>query len=169
MISLCIISGFYGFSLGLYRAFGNRVNLMYSVHNYTLLVLDAIFVIASICTYSYFYRLVKRIKQSSPRRLATKNSKFIIPFLIVLSYLLFNVTSTILFQVWRHIRPLGPAEPSYLLTMARVLTLLGFTCDSILHIFSQRRIRVKLRGLLTTKSKENSAKCQELRTNDITE
>ena len=157
LASIWIISAIYGVAAGIYRLRVNGINAMYTIHNYASFVLDIIFVLTAVSVYVYFYIKVRNFQQnclvvgphlaneSTSNRFSVRNAKFIIPFLIVVSYLLFNVSATILFKVWSYgDRVHTRKKRSYMLLVIRIMYNLGFICDSILYIFLQKKIRAAI-------------------------
>ena len=144
------------FSCGLYGLFPAVLvgtsflsrNEMYSINNYVTLVLDLIFTVAAISIYIYLYHIVKRMRKRDIS-LGVKGAQictfanFIIPSLMVASYLIFNVSSTILWQVWqsrmRSMNKCSQCQSIYLLAYS--LGLIGFLIDGILYIFLQKNVR----------------------------
>ena len=90
----------------------------------TILILDVFIFTAAITTYLYLYVTVQRIhkkstvnKRSSDLR-TIRLSKFRVPFLVLLTFVMFNITSTILLTVSSYI--IGSGD----------LTILLISCDT---------------------------------------
>ena len=137
---------------------------------YTGLTLDAIIVVLSIGTYVYFYIKVRaavksdaekpRAKQKRPESECDKTTKstteapkisptlngrsykrkFLLPFLVVITYILFNISSMIAFQV-RSINGRSEPHDRVLAQVGSVLMLVGYINDAVLYIFVQKNIR----------------------------
>ena len=148
------ISGLYGLIPGLLVTINrDYYHLVYYVHSYITLALDSIFTFSAIYTYGYFYCKFKATNRKdsnsrSARSLggSARNFRFRIPFLIVATYLIFNVSSTIIFQDIQYLRKKHEGrniecDPCKFLTgIAYVLAVTGFLSDAILYIFMQRNI-----------------------------
>ena len=134
-----IASGLYGLITGILDGI-NKLHylLAYYISNYIVLVNDITFSVCAFITYGYFYLRIRAAKGKS------KISKFNfrIPFLMVATYLIFNVPSTIIFQVYTHRKE---ENKIYLLTVAYFLFILGFLSDSLLYIFMQRKVQLMIR------------------------
>ena len=78
-------------------------------YNYFTLVVDATITVVAVGTYLCFYSkvssIIKRTKSEEKQRNQgmdrKQNRKFLIPFLMIATYLVFNVSSTVLFTVRR--------------------------------------------------------------------
>ena len=76
----------------------------FAVDNYISLVIDAIFLVTATYVYCYFYLKVKKITEHSrisehDRTTYNNIIKFVIPFLMVVTYVIFNITATILCEL----------------------------------------------------------------------
>ena len=129
------------------------VDQAYLIHNYILGIADAIFMILATSVYSYFYYKIRanNSKDSSQRKdkehKARCNSafNFRIPFVIVCTYLIFNVTSNVVFQLHRY-RMEGVSDGhctpySLLLNLGCLLRLSGYLSDAFVYIFMQKNIQ----------------------------
>ena len=100
-----------------------------------IVVADTLIVILSIVTYTYFFSRVTKFTQNHDQQNSTRTSliirKFKIPCLMVLTFIMFNVSGTVL-------RVCGIRD------IPHVLDLLGWCSDSCIYIFLQRRIRQRL-------------------------
>ena len=152
-------------------------NETWSIITFTGLTLDVIIVLSGFGTYIYFFmKVFKTVKSDVKRKDAIKKHKdsesgisdtnargvtgssqrpntrsyrrkFLVPILIVLTYILFNISAVIMYQVRLQG---GTADPhdNLLRKVAGILVLIGFMNDAILYIFVQRNIRNYLYNLL---------------------
>ena len=128
-------------------------------HNFVSMSLDIVITVVTISTYAYFLYKVRsmlRIDQNnnsnhsnSKNKSAKRHytSKFIIPFLILATYLVFNVTSSILF-VLRRLPGSWSSSSLLLLQVAWLIETMGFLSDALLYIFLQRHVRTLLASKL---------------------
>ena len=152
--SVWTVAGLYGLVVGIVVNIDNsHYYHAYSVHNYIVLVLDTVFTLSAICTYGYFFSKIRDINRKAANRSTGSNGKcsrkfnFKIPFSIIATFLIFNVTSTILFQTKIYLKgkysildeKCAPCQ--FLGDAAYLLIILGFLSDSILYIIMQRPIR----------------------------
>ena len=127
-------------------------NIQNKVNNHLSIVLDFVITISAMATFSYFYtRVIKVLKGS--HTLPEENPhvkqkhpalKFIIPFFMVASYLLFNVTATIFAYVAFHYGKHGLIYIDRYIKFTHVswmMTMIGYLCDAVLYIFLQKKVR----------------------------
>ena len=147
IILIWITSSVYGLSFGLFTVFGDTksgMNTSFYIHNYITVTIDAVFTICAIITYSYFYMKIRKIaiKDHSQRPNRTlkcgRNFNYKIPFLIVATYLAFNVTSTALFQL-RHYEHV-PETRDLLLNLAKFFQIAGSISDAFIYIGLQENV-----------------------------
>ena len=152
-----IISGIYGLAQGMIVRFGDPKTAFgkaFYVHNYILSGIDTIFTIAAAVTYSYFYCKIRSIRKEDKAQRKKENTKcnqrghcfnYKIPFVIISTYLTFNLTATVLFQVRRH--KLWDSEETsctsceLLLDLARFSQIAGALSDSIVYIVLQDSVK----------------------------
>ena len=122
----------------------------WTVHNFANVLLDSIIVVSGIGTYIYFYKKVRAIAKSTKavpndathvQTTSSYTHKFILPFLIVLTYIIFNISATIIYQIRLPMKSLGNRQQNLLKQFARILVITGFLSDSLLYIFVQKQIR----------------------------
>ena len=110
-----------------------------------LVAIDTGITFAAIGTYHYFYKKVRRIASNTakvaPLHMRRRNilSKFKVPGLMVLSYILFNVSGSIMRLVGMYQVPL-------------IFDMLGWGSDGVIYIFMQKRVRRTLLKLFWNKS-----------------
>ena len=74
-------------------------DIVWTIFDFVGLALDLVIVVSAFSTYVYFYAKVKAIRKSesnTEQMLSFVRKKFKIPCLMVLTYIVFNLTSTIL-------------------------------------------------------------------------
>ena len=77
----------------------------------------------------------------------TCHRKFLLPFLLVITYILFNISAVIIYQK-RSINGRSESHDKILDEVASVLLLVGFINDGTLYIFMQKQNRQFLKKLL---------------------
>ena len=130
-----------------------RIARCYYYHTYVLVFLDIIFAICAVITYSYFYYKIKvniskdcaqRGSKTHKTKRAT-NFNFRIPFVIVGTYLAFNITSSIVFQYrkykWRIVSEGHCASCLMLLDLTFYLQIGGYLCDAVVYIAMQKDVK----------------------------
>ena len=117
-------------------------------YNYVMLAIDTTITIVAVTTYLYFYSKVSSIvkrTRSQGKQIKDMNrnyrKKFLIPFLMVATYLAFNVISTVLFTVRRQSVTLDKHSNELLLDIGRIFVMVGFVSDAVLYIFLQKSVR----------------------------
>ena len=130
-----------------------RLGRSWYVHNYITVVLDVVFTVLSVATYSYFYFKIRsiRVKEAEQRSNGTRNAKcgrmfnYKIPFMIVGSYLVFNVTSTVLYQTLTYKRKNLGKECGTLCELlakfASFLQMSGYLSDAIFYTVMRKNVR----------------------------
>ena len=122
------------------------------------MVLDITILISFIATYIYFYITVRRLRgmeardtgqpAESGRNLLIK--KFKLPCYIVVTYICFNLTSTIMFTTARFAR--NAEHTKALKRFGQVPTIVGLTSDAFIYVFVNRNVRKLLCSLCTTRN-----------------
>lgn len=139
----------------------------WTIQNYISFPLDAIILLSAILTYIYFYMKVNAILQSlaavknlrSPQNMEDTQTttrlgmKFLLPFLIIFTYLLCNVTATALFIIRRNYY-LGTRHSSVLLQVAWTAEVIGFLSDAVLYVFLQRNVRLFITSLCSKQQQQ---------------
>ena len=130
----------------------------YYINNYLALAFDAVFTISALFTYGYFFLKIRKIHRKVSSNRSAENSEgsgrrfnFRIPFSIVATYIVFNVSSAVL-HLTNHYTKRAHAKrgvkctycPSLVIT-AYTLAVIGFLSDPILYIFMQRNVRLLIR------------------------
>ena len=158
-----IIAGIYGLLLGIighlrtpngYPIFHNKVN------NYVSMILDMTILFSGLITFCYLFTKVRRIvekdnaviKSNLDYKRKFPTLKFVIPLLMVLTYLIFNVSAAIISKMAFQCRKWGDVEIEnrkwhyyslyFLLThIGWILVVIGYLSDAFLYIFLLKRIR----------------------------
>ena len=110
---------------------------------YTFLVCDVAIAITASITYTYFYVVVNKVIQRERRYSFSgghaptqqKRSKFMVPFLMMGTYLVFNLTGTAMFMVMLHI------NSKILHNVSVSLIFTGYISDGFIYIFCQKEVR----------------------------
>ena len=158
--AIWVFGGIYGLIPRIVVATDKSLSIhIYYIHNYISLAFDSIVTITAVFTYGYFFQQIRKINRKDSNRGSTKNLarrmgrkfNFRIPFSIVATYLMFNVTSTILFQTKNYRKKeytrlgLECSSCPLLAGAAYFLVVIGFLSDSILYVFMQRNVRQMFR------------------------
>ena len=106
---------------------------------------DIFIIITAISTFTYIFMTVRSIKQKSIKRQNKSGVldvwlKLKIPSLMVLTFIVFNVNSTIMKLIY------ALYEKDNLVDPATFVDICGWLSDSIIYILLQRRIRILLRN-----------------------
>ena len=119
---------------------------------FTFFLLDVLIVVLAVITYSYMFMKVNQIMRSEmihfpaasrARARKTTRQKFMIPCLMVLTYVLLNVTAEVIIMIEKHVN--NRKSWNYAHNVAHLLIILGWISDSVIYIFAQRGIRKKLK------------------------
>ena len=126
----------------------------------TVLVLDIIIVLSAIITYTYFFLKVRKIqKQVTDNNKCTRKiviKRFKVPLLMVATFLLFNVISTVLIIVLvTTFNKLSETRSAVIRHTAELLTISGFMSDVVIYVFLQKNLRIRLLILLGYSKQEN--------------
>ena len=145
----------------------------WNIFIYTGLALDGLILASAISTCTYFYEKVLTVAKSHRFQMAkqgqqvlelhalntnklrattrsaskTCHRKFPLPFLLVITYILFNISAVIIYQV-RSINGRSESHDKILDKVASVLLLVGFNNDATLYIFMQKQNRQFLKKLM---------------------
>ena len=176
-----IVSCFYGLIQAMFAVIGDsnaglnkRVYRAWFIHNYTVLVFDAIFTFSSILMFSYFYLKIKwnQLKDNARKPSEFKRPKsgrsfnYRIPFVIIGTCLVFNVASDILYQVRTYkVRNASKGcciDCELIVNIASFLQISGYFSNAIVYIAMQKNNRISfLRKVLiqinTAKSFKHTA------------
>ena len=124
--------------------------------NYFTLVIDATITIVALMTYLYFYSKVSSIVKKANREEKQRNQgtdrihkrKFLVPFLMIATYLVFNVSSTIMFTIRRQYSSLSEGTMTILNDVGWSSVTVGYISDAVLYIFLQRSVRISIASYL---------------------
>ena len=132
---------------------------------FTVCGLDVLIILLAVGTYTYFYLKVKKIRRSvgvtsdwSKQAFSLVWTKFKLPCYISLTYVFFNLISTIMAakafyeQVHNH----NDKEYKRLMYIAIVLDLIGFASDIFIYVFVNRNVRKQLFTTLKWKTKKTN-------------
>ena len=155
--TLCaIVSGGLGLA-GKYIKDENTIHTIYNTFYCVYFTLDVIITITAITVYAYFYwkvHLVKLRERTIVRALKQMHSppqrttRFLVPCLIVLNFIIFNMSATLILMITRNTMSLG--EKSIKLSqIAFLLLLLGWLSDAGIFIFFQKEVRNVWKGMMT--------------------
>ena len=178
--SLWIFSAVFIFVLVLFLKFceGSKEHI-YLVMAGVYLAEDVIIFISALSTGTYFYIKVRALLAMDSHYLDTKSnftktcvSKFALPFLIIITYLLFNITGDVMYQfgnlsnidtgkrtnitsyVTYQFGNLSDVKRGQgtLSEVSHLLWILGWLADAILYIFLQKSVRTKLAKIFAVRS-----------------
>ena len=129
---------------------------------FSYLILDIIILISFLVTYSYFYLKVKKIRslESNSVNRPPQNrqrplfKKFKLPCYIVLTYICFNMTSTILMTYSRYEKNAWLSE--MLWNIADVPIVAGFTSDAAIYVLANKNVRKLLIALFRREKMQSS-------------
>ena len=110
-----------------------------------LLIFDVIIVTAAISSYMFFYSKVKRNQRSESQRndhnyrakLKRVRKRFVLPFYIVITYILFNFTSMVTSLVSQYTEA---GEKDQLMLASAILEILGFLSDAFVYAFMNKNV-----------------------------
>ena len=163
MISaLCAMIGFV-----LQISISRKISFVFSF--FLFLCLDIIVLIFGVITYIYFYLTVKKIKNSETistnqrgRKTSLLIQKFKLPCYIVLTYILFNMTSTILLTLSENLD--SEDMRKLLFHFSYVPILAGFISDAAIYTFGNRSVRKLLCSIFNRNTLQFPGKACELAT-----
>ena len=134
-----------------------------SYASYFRLTLDIIIIICAVSTYVYFYVTIQnmnngriatapmemRVDRKRQRKML--RAKFITPCLVVTTYIIFNVSATVLWA--------SMPDNFIMINIGWLLTAFGIVSDALIYIFTQKRIRNQVLPVvwpMSTASRNNS-------------
>ena len=132
---------------------------------FTVCGLDVVIILLAVCTYTYSYLKVRQIKRSegtsfdqSQQTLSLVWKNFKLPCYVSLTYIFFNLTSTIVVAkaFYEQVKNQNDKEYTRLIYIAIVLDLIGFASDTFIYVFVNRNVRKYLRttfGCIIQKTK----------------
>ena len=153
VFSLLMVMGLRGINYIGMEGFNYSKGLGGRLFTAALTVLDLIVVISAIATYAYFYSRIKKVHQvhhlddasrientARQRNIAIK--KFKVPFLVTSTFILFNVSSTLLMlvHIWYKTGSL------YLFSL--ILSIAGILTDAVIYVYFQKDIWITLLSVL---------------------
>ena len=127
---------------------------------YSLLIAkDVVIFITALLTYSFLYMKVKRFRaldQSQKRAQkcskSSHKSKFLLPCLVIATYLMFNTTGDVLIIYNKYLVVEGETYIKAMVSeVGHWLWILGWISDGILYIYLQKSIKERLRYSLRNK------------------
>ena len=90
---------------------------------------------------------IEELRVTTSPKSNTYHRKFLLPFLLVTTYILFNISAVIIYQV-RSINGRRESHDKILHKVASVLLIVGFINDATLYIFMQKQSRQFLSKLM---------------------
>ena len=138
-------------------------NKAWSTHGFVCMTLDIIITLTTLPTYGYFFYKTRTMvkndnSQREPGRRKSLNKhlfKFAVPFLILATYLIFNVTSSFLSVSFTYHKKI------ILLQMAWITRVLGFLTDALLYIFLQKSVRAFIKSKCRWRRQRNEVSASE--------
>ena len=111
------------------------------------LILDVIILISAIATYLYFYKIVCKVRATEARTAGQPEesgitlllTKFKLPCYIILTYICFNLASTILLVTSRYMS--SDKQKEILFEFSHVPMMIGIFSDAILYVFANKNVR----------------------------
>ena len=161
---LWTFGAFYAFIQGaLYNRKIIEARKAWRTHDFVSMTLDTIIILSAIITYSFFFYKTRTMLKNDNSQRATRCRinfnrhlfKFVVPFLILATYLIFNVTSSSLFLLRRFTDNVN--TKAILLHIAWLVRVLGFFSDTLLHIFLQKDVRVFIKSKFRWRIQTNNA------------
>ena len=156
MLSFWIISGILATVIFLFKILkiGSRKWIGTAAYCYIIFT-DIVIVLTALITYSFLYVKVRRFhsmdESQKGMRKGSKSSyksKFLLPCLIIATYLMFNTTGDILVTVSRYFILKDQTWLKAIISeIAHWLWILGWSSDGILYIFMQKSIKQRLRSI----------------------
>ena len=121
-----------------------------------VIVLDTIVVLSALTTYIYFFLKVIKMKMQindsngGQRGVAVK--KFIVPFAMVATFILFNVTCTVLTVIYLVNHSVSENTYDLIRDTTILLIMAGLLSDALIYIFLQKEVRSRLFTLFKANS-----------------
>lgn len=132
------------------------INTNFNFTFFLFLILDFIVLILGMATYIYFYLTVKRLRklqanvgthQENGTSLLIK--KFKLPCYFVLTYIFFNITSTIMLTLSRNIK--NESQAALLKHFSYIPIVVGFVSDILIYTFGNRNVRGHVHSMFSKK------------------
>ena len=125
---------------------------------FVLFILDIVIIVAASSTYIYFYVKVKEIRtlersangEPSKAGFSLVAKKFKVPCYIVLTYILFNFTSSILAVISEYVKTGKGLEVMDHISVT--LDIVAYTSDAFIYVFMNKDIRLLLRTTCCAKN-----------------
>ena len=155
-----VVGGSFGLIQGTLVALQHYSNRdSYVISNSISLTLDSAIAVSAIATYVYFYSKVGEMnrrdnarRKGNQKRINIKHSfKFLVPFIMIVTYIIFNVSATVIWQVTSLHGESNKKLTDILFQVAWIVELVGFLCDAILYVLLQRNVRTTLISKLSMK------------------
>ena len=149
---LWFFSGMFSLTMVLSMKFDvGKSEIRWAVFTNVIVGLDVAIVISALITYIYLYVKVKHLLSVDIHQHASQNnnlsrsfrSKFFLPFLIIATYLVFNIGGDVMYQ-YKERSDLSKPIRSYLSEVSHLFWILGWLSDAILYVFLQKSIRRKI-------------------------
>ena len=149
LISTLLLSVVFTMAMTIHYTLQRNSYFVFQILNRTLLVLDTLILILATATYVYFFLIVLKFNgpihphsggsNSTSETVKISVRKFKVPFLVILSFILFNFTSTIVFVILREVEN-SEQLSSILVDVGELLDIIGFLSDSCIYILFQKQI-----------------------------
>ena len=155
ILFLWTFSGIFAFITVLIYMFNIATLKLTGTIRYSILITkDFVIFITAFMTYSFLYLKVKRFHALDQSQMRTRkcsktsqNSKFLLPCLVIATYLMFNTTGDVLIIYNRYFADEGQTYTKSIISeVAHWLWILGWISDGILYIFMQKSIKEKLKS-----------------------
>ena len=119
---------------------------LYETRNYLFFTLDLFITVNAIFTYVCLYFKVKTALRNTPGGQSGGGqnplAKFVVPCVLILTYVIFNVTGSLLkmFYFWNR-------KQTMFVNVSGLLVMFGWISDACVYIFAQREVRLYLISL----------------------
>ena len=144
-----------------------QISFMFSF--FLFLCLDLLVLIFGVITYIYFYLTVKKFKNSETistdqriRKTSLIIQKFKLPCYIVLTYILFNITSTIILILSQILH--NDNIKKLLFHFSYIPILVGFISDAAIYAFGNRNVRELICSLFKRETLQLRSRASDLAT-----
>ena len=172
LVAVWMVSGFYSLIVIVFDRYDvGPQRLREILESCVLIGLDFIIIFTALVSYIFLYNKVKRIVADEDKQKRTQNtnndrftnnsikkrghtSKFLLPTLIVATYLLFNVSGNTIYY-YKHYALQKGTSRTLLSEVSHLLLILGWLTDVILCIFLQGSIKHRLQSLFRRHSPPN--------------
>ena len=125
-----------------------KVHLIWLIFDAMITILDIVIVITAVTTYTYFYMMVRRIQQRlrtltnqfTGRGTNFSINKFKVPFLVVLNFICFNFTGSVLATISSYIS-LKRNQSVLFYDIVTFFDIASFLSDICIYVFLQKKVR----------------------------